>query len=153
VGLASPRARLPHALYLCLLPEMTMHVRSIDPALAVTPIHVHMEDPEGLTGKDEHDMTIRAPMGFSLLEAAMACGINIEHACGGVCACSTCHVYIESGEASISESTEPEEDRVEEAPGLQRNSRLSCQCIINGTGPIKIRIPSWNRNAVKEMPH
>ena len=45
------------------------------------------------------------------------------------------------------------EDRVEEAPGLQRNSRLSCQCIVQGKGPITIRVPAWNRNAVKEIPH
>jgi 2Fe-2S ferredoxin len=130
-----------------------MHVRPIDPATANVQIHVHMEDPEGLTGKSDHDVVIKGPEGMSLLEVAMANGINIEHACGGVCACSTCHIYLEQGEDCVSESTEAEEDRVEEAPGLQRNSRLSCQCMINGSGPIKIRIPSWNRNAVKEVPH
>ncbi|MBU6412802.1 MAG: 2Fe-2S iron-sulfur cluster binding domain-containing protein [Planctomycetes bacterium] len=91
--------------------------------------------------------------GDSILEAAMDCGINIEHACGGVCACSTCHIYVEGGGSSLSEATEAEEDRVEEAPGLQRNSRLSCQCIVEGNGPIVVRVPSWNRNAVKEDPH
>jgi 2Fe-2S ferredoxin len=80
-------------------------------------------------------------------------GINIEHACGGVCACSTCHVYVESGAESLSEPTEAEEDRVEEAPGLRRNSRLACQCEISGPGPIHVRVPAWNRNAVKEIPH
>lgn len=80
-------------------------------------------------------------------------GINIEHACGGVCACSTCHVYIEEGSKNLSESTEAEEDRVEEAPGLQRNSRLSCQCEIEREGPIVVRVPAWNRNAIKEVPH
>jgi 2Fe-2S ferredoxin len=86
--------------------------------------------------------------------------VNIEHACGGVCACSTCHVYLERGEDRISPSTEAEEDRVEEAPGLQRNSRLSCQCTIlakpaagGNAGPITVRVPAWNRNAVKEVPH
>lgn len=130
-----------------------MHVRPIDPATATIPILVYMEEPEGLTGKSEHDMTVHGSPGLSLLEIAMAHGINIEHACGGVCACSTCHIYIEAGTDSITESTEPEEDRVEEAPGLQRNSRLACQCIIKGNGPIQIRVPSWNRNAVKEVPH
>jgi 2Fe-2S ferredoxin len=80
-------------------------------------------------------------------------GINIEHACGGVCACSTCHVYIEKGMESLSAPTEAEDDRVEEAPGLQRNSRLSCQCVIEGDGPIVLRVPAWNRNAIKEVPH
>ena len=53
----------------------------------------------------------------------------------------------------LSAATEAEEDRVEEAPGLQRNSRLSCQCEIISNGLIEIRVPSWNRNAVKEIPH
>ena len=54
---------------------------------------------------------------------------------------------------AVSEAEEAEEDRVEEAPGLQRNSRLSCQCVIKGDGPITVRVPAWNRNAVKEIPH
>lgn len=91
--------------------------------------------------------------GESLLELALEHGINIEHACGGVCACSTCHIYVESGMDQIKGSTEDEDDRVEEAPGIQRNSRLACQCEIKGTQPIVVRVPSWNRNAVKEVPH
>lgn len=88
----------------------------------------------------------------SILDIAMENGINIEHACGGVCACSTCHVYVEQGADRLSEPTEPEEDHVEEAPGLHTAHRLSCQCEIlkGGEGPIVIRIPAWNRNAVKE---
>jgi 2Fe-2S ferredoxin len=113
----------------------------------------HLEDPEGLTGKTQNLYTIKGATGESLLELAMEHGINIEHACGGVCACSTCHVYVEQGMQNLSESTEAEEDRVEEAPGLQRNSRLSCQCVIQKEGPIVVRVPSWNRNAVKEVPH
>ncbi len=112
-----------------------------------------LEDPMGLTGKDAGEVSLLAGRGQSLLELAMDNGINIEHACGGVCACSTCHVYIESGMDCLSETTEAEEDRVEEAPGLQRNSRLSCQCVVKGDGPITLRVPSWNRNAVKELPH
>ena len=61
--------------------------------------------------------------------------------------------YLEKGEESISEAEEDEEDRVEEAPGLQINSRLACQCTIEGDGPIEVRVPSWNRNAIKEVPH
>jgi 2Fe-2S ferredoxin len=130
-----------------------MHIRPIDPATATIPVTFHMEDPEGLTGGHEPVKTVHAALGQNLLEVAMSHGINIEHACGGVCACSTCHVYIEQGANQLSESTEAEEDRVEEAPGLQRNSRLSCQCIVQGSAPITLRIPSWNRNAVKEVPH
>jgi ferredoxin, 2Fe-2S len=132
-----------------------MHVNPIDPATATMTVKVIMEDPEGLTGKHDAnpEATVPANPGLNLLEVAMANGINIEHACGGVCACSTCHVYIEKGMNLLSESTEAEEDRVEEAPGLQRNSRLACQCVIKGPGEIVLRVPSWNRNAVKEIPH
>jgi ferredoxin len=54
---------------------------------------------------------------------------------------------------SLPEATAAEDDRVEEAPGIRRNSRLSCQCEIHGAGPIVVRVPAWNRNAVKEIPH
>ncbi|MBL8758732.1 MAG: 2Fe-2S iron-sulfur cluster binding domain-containing protein [Phycisphaerae bacterium] len=132
-----------------------MHVDPIDPATAKLRVRVLMEDPESL-GQSAPEATAFANPGMSLLEVALANGINIEHACGGVCACSTCHVYVEQGERALSEPTEAEEDRVEEAPGLQRNSRLSCQCVIQPSAastPITIRVPSWNRNAVKEIPH
>ena len=117
------------------------------------PVRVILEDPEGVTGTEKAEHELLAAKGQHLLEVAIEHGINIEHACGGVCACSTCHVYVEEGMDSLAESTEAEDDRVEEAPGLQRNSRLSCQCVVQGEGPIVIRVPSWNRNAVKEVPH
>jgi len=112
-----------------------------------------LEDPESLTGSDRTEWEVLAAKGEHLLEVAVENGINIEHACGAVCACSTCHVYVEQGMEDVSEATEAEEDRVEEAPGLQMNSRLSCQCEVEGSGPIVVRVPSWNRNAVKEVPH
>lgn len=119
----------------------------------VVPVNYILEDPEGLTGSEKREHDVMAGKGEHLLEVALEHGINIEHACGGVCACSTCHIYIEKGMENLSEPTEAEDDRVEEAPGLQRNSRLSCQCTIQGDGPIVIRVPAWNRNAVKEVPH
>lgn len=132
-----------------------MHLKHRDhdhgpPEVAVTFI---LEDPEGLTGNDQKEHKLLAGKGESLLEVALDHGINIEHACGGVCACSTCHVYVEQGADALAESTEAEEDRVEEAPGLQRNSRLACQCIVEKNAPITVRVPAWNRNAVKEVPH
>ena len=133
-----------------------MHLRHSDHhehGPAVVPITFIMEDPVGLTGKDQAEVKLMGSKGEHLLEVAFEHGINIEHACGGVCACSTCHVYVEKGMEHVSEASEAEEDRVEEAPGLQRNSRLSCQCEIEGDGPIVVRVPSWNRNAVKEVPH
>jgi 2Fe-2S ferredoxin len=120
---------------------------------ATVPVKFVLEDPEGLTGSEQTEWEMKAAKGEHLLEVAVEHGINIEHSCGGVCACSTCHIYIEEGLDSVSEPSEAEEDRVEEAPGLQVNSRLSCQCHIEGEGPIVVRVPAWNRNAVKEVPH
>jgi 2Fe-2S ferredoxin len=132
-----------------------MHLRHSDHSHGpeIVPITFILEDPKGLTGGDQREHKLMAAKGEHLLEVAMEAGINIEHACGGVCACSTCHIYIEKGADHLSEATEAEEDRVEEAPGLQRNSRLSCQCNVEGDGPIVVRVPAWNRNAVKEIPH
>ena len=132
-----------------------MHLRHSDykHGLPEVPVTFILEDPESLTGTDKKEWQVLAAKGEHLLELAIDSGINIEHACGGVCACSTCHVYIERGMDQLSEASEAEEDRVEEAPGLQRNSRLSCQCEVEGKGPIVVRVPAWNRNAVKEVPH
>lgn len=132
-----------------------MHLRHSDHdhGPKVVKVIYHLEDPHALTGSDQETVEIMASKGEHLLEVAVENGINIEHACGAVCACSTCHVYIERGMDDLSQPTEAEDDRVEEAPGLQRNSRLSCQCFIEGTGPIEVRVPAWNRNAVKEIPH
>lgn len=120
----------------------------------VVEVIFHLEDPEPLTGNHEKEVKLMAAVGESILEVAVDHGIGIEHACGGVCACSTCHVYLESGDDIINEPEDEELDRVEEAPGLQINSRLSCQCVIQEEGgPVKVTVPAWNRNAVKEVPH
>lgn len=132
-----------------------MHLRASDDEHGPqdVPVKFILEDPEGLTDSDQSELEVMGAEGESILELAIENGINIEHACGGVCACSTCHVFLEKGEGDVNEADEDEEDRVEEAPGLQINSRLSCQCRLQGKGPIQIRVPAWNRNAVKEVPH
>ena len=86
----------------------------------------------------------------SLLAIAEEAGVEINHSCGGVCACSTCHVYVEQGMEACSPATEDEEDELDAAPALQPNSRLSCQCVPNGTADVVVVIPKWNRNQVKE---
>ncbi len=132
-----------------------MHRKHDDKTKAppTVPVTFILQDPEPLTGQHEKEIKLLASKGEDLLDVALDNGINIEHACGGVCACSTCHAYINAGEDSLSEPQDDELDRVEEAPGLQINSRLSCQCIVQGDGPIVVEIPAWNRNAVKEVPH
>jgi 2Fe-2S ferredoxin len=86
----------------------------------------------------------------SILAIAEEAGVEINHSCGGVCACSTCHVYVTQGLNTCSKATEDEEDMLDEAPALQPESRLSCQCVPDGTADVVVVIPKWNRNQVKE---
>lgn len=76
--------------------------------------------------------------------------IEIDHACGGVVACSTCHVIVRKGLKSCAPAQEDEEDMLDTAPGLTPFSRLACQCVPDGSEDLVVEIPSWNRNAVKE---
>lgn len=89
----------------------------------------------------------------SILDIALGHDIEMEHTCGGVCACSTCHSIVRQGLSSCNEATDDELDQLEEAPGLEMSSRLSCQCVPDGTSDLIVEVPSWNRNAVKEAPH
>ena len=86
----------------------------------------------------------------SILEIALGHGIEIDHACGGVCACSTCHVIVREGVESIPEASEDEEDQLDNAPGLTPQSRLACQAVPDGSKDLVVEIPEWNRNLVKE---
>lgn len=89
----------------------------------------------------------------SILEIALAHGVDVDHACGGVCACSTCHVVIKEGFDSIPGATEDEEDQLDNARGLKPTSRLACQAVPNGTKDVVVEIPTWNRNLVSEDHH
>lgn len=86
----------------------------------------------------------------SILDIAMACDIDIDHACGGVAACSTCHVIVKEGFETLNESTEDEEDQLDKAPGVTMKSRLACQAVPNGKKNLVVEIPNWNRNLVRE---
>jgi 2Fe-2S ferredoxin len=88
------------------------------------------------------------PMAF--LDVAENYHVFLDHACGGACACTTCHVYVKEGAAGLSEADEQELDRLDLAPGLQLNSRLGCQAIITRPGAYTVEIPNWNRNYVSE---
>lgn len=89
----------------------------------------------------------------SILDLALAHGIEIDHACGGVCACSTCHVIVRAGQAACGEPSDEEEDQLDEAYGVTPNSRLACQCVPDGTRDVTVEIPAWNRNLAREQPH
>jgi ferredoxin, 2Fe-2S len=84
--------------------------------------------------------------GISLLEIALDHGIELHHNCGGVCACSTCHIYINEGENFIEELTDKEEDFIDRAVNPKLNSRLGCQCVLlSGQGTIKVTIPDQSQ--------
>jgi 2Fe-2S ferredoxin len=85
----------------------------------VTPYHAH-----GLEG--------------SLLDVALNFGIDLQHACGGNCACTTCHVIVKQGEGNLTEMEEDEEDRLYMADGLTLHSRLGCQAVVKGDVTVEI---------------
>lgn len=86
----------------------------------------------------------------AILSLALTQGVHLDHSCGGVCACSTCHVWVKQGLDSCNEASEDEEDMLDLAPGLQPVSRLACQCVPNGTKELVVEIPPWNRNLITE---
>ena len=88
------------------------------------------------------------PMSF--LDVAENYGIFLDHACGGVCACTTCHLHIKEGAPGLSEAEDLELDRMETAADIQLNSRLGCQAVIEKPGAYVVEIPKWNRNYVQE---
>tara|TARA_Y100000813_G_C23947411_1_gene251012 strand:+ start:179 stop:511 length:333 start_codon:yes stop_codon:yes gene_type:complete len=94
------------------------------------------------------EKTIEAENGLSLLEVAHNNGIDLEGACEGSLACSTCHIIVEKNFFdNLPEPSEEEEDMLDLAFGLTHTSRLGCQIIINEKlEGMKVRIPSGTRN-------
>jgi 2Fe-2S ferredoxin len=86
------------------------------------------------------NLTVEVEEGTSILDAALKHAIDLEHNCGGNCACSTCHVIVQSGMEHLSERSEEEEDQLDDADGLTLESRLGCQAKISG--PVVVLIPS-----------
>ena len=68
----------------------------------------------------------------SILDILIHHDVHLEHACGGSCACTTCHVFIRNGAENVSEAQDEELDRLDMAPGLELSSRLGCQVIPKG---------------------
>lgn len=82
----------------------------------------------------------------SLLEVALKNDIELHHNCGGVCACSTCHVYVEKGEEYLEEITDREEDFIDRAVSPRLNSRLGCQCVLHpGSGEVVVTLPDQSQ--------
>jgi len=81
----------------------------------------------------------------SILDVLLGHGVHLEHACGGKCACTTCHVIVKEGEGHLSEMQDDEMDRLDTAPGLTMHSRLGCQAVVHGD--VTIVIPKFNINS------
>lgn len=102
----------------------------------------------------DEDKTVDIEVGQNILEAALDNGIDLDHACGGVCACSTCHIKVRAGFDLFPEAEEEEEDQLDNARDVELDSRLACQCVLQGESDevIKIEVPFWNVNLVQEGP-
>ena len=87
--------------------------------------------------------------GITILDACLANGIDLEHACEKSCACTTCHVIVREGFDSLSEATDDEEDMLDKAWGLEPDSRLGCQAVV-AEQDLVVEIPKYTINMVSE---
>lgn len=84
--------------------------------------------------------------GLSLLEVALMNNIELHHNCGGVCACSTCHLYVNKGDECLEEISDKEEDFIDRAVNPRLNSRLGCQCVLlEGSGEVSVTLPDQSQ--------
>ncbi|AHD12983.1 MULTISPECIES: ISC system 2Fe-2S type ferredoxin [Pseudomonas] len=100
--------------------------------------------PEGLT--------VEVEPGTNILELAHDHHIEMESACGGVKACTTCHCIVRKGFDSLEEADELEEDMLDKAWGLEAQSRLGCQVVV-ADQDLVIEIPKYSLNHAAEAPH
>jgi 2Fe-2S ferredoxin len=92
---------------------------------------------------------VDARKGESICEAALRNGLKIEHACEMSCACTTCHVVVREGIESLSEADELEDDMLDKAWGLEAESRLSCQALVDDEDLV-VEIPRYTINHASE---
>lgn len=125
------------------LPTKPYTITFITPDKKETKIHV---DPTRLPFQE-------TGLPGSILDIALGNSVDVDHACGGVCACSTCHVIVKQGLETCNEATDDENDQLDEAPVITLQSRLGCQCVPNGTQDVVIEIPAVNKNLAREEHH
>ncbi|MBD1576679.1 MULTISPECIES: ISC system 2Fe-2S type ferredoxin [Vibrio] len=92
---------------------------------------------------------LEAKKGESVLDVALKNGIGIEHACEKSCACTTCHIIIREGFDSLEESEELEDDMLDKAWGLEPESRLGCQALVEDQDLV-VEIPRYTINLASE---
>jgi 2Fe-2S ferredoxin len=85
------------------------------------------------------EVEVEVSEGTPVLDAALDNNIQIDHNCGGNCACSTCHIIVEEGFETLNKMSEDEQDMLDEAEGLTERSRLACQCETKAN--LVVRIP------------
>ena len=93
---------------------------------------------------------IEVEAGISICDALLTNGIEIEHACEKSCACTTCHVIVREGYDSMEPPDELEDDYLDKAWGLEPDSRLSCQAIVEDEDLV-VEIPRYTINMVSEQ--
>ncbi len=99
--------------------------------------------------RDGKSREVSAPLGLSVLEVAHKHGVDIEGACEGSLACSTCHVIVDAAWfGKLPAPTEDEEDMLDLAFGLEKTSRLGCQLVMTeALDGLVVRLPASTRNA------
>ena len=110
--------------------------------VTILPLGVTVDFDPGAMPYSEHGLK------GSLLDICLNHKLHLEHACGGSCACTTCHIIVKQGDANLSEASDDEMDRVDQAAGTTLHSRLGCQAVVSGD--VTVEIPGWNRNYVSE---
>ena len=95
------------------------------------------------------NLVVEAQTGETIIACALRNGLDIEHACEMSCACTTCHVLVRRGLASLQQADELEEDMLDKAWGLESSSRLSCQAQVSNEDLV-IEIPRYTLNQVSE---
>lgn len=83
---------------------------------------------------------INVPIGTTILKAAQELDAPEGYACGGVCACSTCHIYVVAGAELLSDQEDEEADMIDKAFDVRANSRLGCQSKIERDGVVEVEI-------------
>jgi len=82
--------------------------------------------------------TVQATLGESILDLALSNGVSIQHACGGFCACTTCHCEVLEGLEQLEKPDSDELERLEVLDGRTPNSRLGCQAKVRGDVTIRV---------------